>query len=117
MQCYGDNLIPYLRIFIGVFMDFLRQLFRGTAVLIFTLIGLGMAFSLLAIGVISLGIMYFVYLIRGKKFSAAQYWQQSRAKAKQRSTQFSERFQQPNYSRRPQQNVSDVEIREIKHDN
>lgn len=97
-------------------MNFLQQLFRGAAVLLFTLIGLGMAFALLVIGVVSLGIMYLVYLIKGQKFSASQYWQQSRAKAKQKSSQFSGRFRQPSYSRRPQQDISDAEIREIRHD-
>lgn len=93
-------------------MDFLSQLFRGALVLIFTLVGLGIAFALLVVGVISLGVMYLVYLIKGQKFSATQYWQQSRAKAKQRSSQFSERFRRPNYSRRPPQDISDVNIRE-----
>ncbi|NOL49126.1 hypothetical protein [Pelistega europaea] len=97
-------------------MDFLRQLFRGAMVLLFTLVGLGMAFALLVVGVVSLGIMYLVYLIRGQKFSATEYWQQSRARAKQTSSQFSGRFRQPSYSRRPAQDVSDAEVREIKHD-
>ncbi|NOL50950.1 hypothetical protein [Pelistega suis] len=95
-------------------MDFIRSLFRGALVLLFTLAGLGIAFMFLVVGVVSLGVMYLVYLIRGKKFSAAQYWQQSRAKAQKTQSQFNERFRQPSYSRRPQQDVSDVEIRELK---
>ncbi|MDY3332067.1 MAG: hypothetical protein SOX43_08955 [Pelistega sp.] len=95
-------------------MDFLRNLFRGALVLLLTLAGLGIAFMFLIVGVVSLGVMYLVYLIRGKKFSAAEYWQQSRARAQKTQSQFSERFRQPSYSRRPQQDVSDVEIRELK---
>lgn len=97
-------------------MDFLRQLLRGALVLIFTLAGLGVAFMFLVVGVFSLGIMYLIYLIKGQKFSASQYWQQSRERAQRSRTQFSERFRQPSYSRRPQQDVSDVEIREIRKD-
>lgn len=95
-------------------MDFLTKLVRGFVVLMLTLAGLGIAFMFLVVGVVTLGIMYLVYLVRGKKFSAAQYWQQSRARARQTQSQFNERFRQPSYSRRPQQDVSDVEIRELK---
>lgn len=95
-------------------MDFIRNLFRGALVLLLTLAGLGIAFMFLVVGVVSLGVMYLVYLIRGKKFSAAEHWQRSRAKAQQTKSQFGERFRQPTYSRRPQQDVSDVEIRELK---
>ncbi|NEN76076.1 hypothetical protein F9B74_07045 [Pelistega sp. NLN82] len=95
-------------------MDFLSNLFRGVLFIILTLVGLGIAFLLLVFGLFTLIAMYFMSLFRGKQFSAASYWQQSRARAQQTRSKFNARFQQPNYSRRPQQEVSDAEIREIK---
>ncbi|WP_071058466.1 hypothetical protein [Pelistega sp. MC2] len=94
-------------------MDALNQLLRGFLFFIFTLVGLFITFSFLVIGVITFAIMYLIYTIRGKKFSASDYWQQQRTRAKATQTQFNERFRQPNYSRRKAQEISDVELRNV----
>lgn len=95
-------------------MNTISQLLRSLLFLFFTLAGLAIAFVFLVIAVFTMAIMYVFYLIRGKKFSAANYWQQSRHKVKQRHSQFSQHFRQPSYSRRKEQEVSDAEVREIK---
>ena len=92
----------------------LQQLFRGFLFIIVSFIGLFIAFALMVAGIFALGIMYIVSLVQGKRFSAAEYWQNSRARASRTQSQFSERFRQPNYSRREAQEITDVEVRELK---
>ncbi len=94
--------------------DFLGNLFRGIIFITLTIAGLVLTFFFIAFAIAVLGILYVVARIRGKQFSTADYWQQTRQRAQQTQSQFNGRFKQPSYSRRKQEDVTDVEIREIK---
>ena len=94
--------------------DFLGNLFRGILFITLTIAGLVLTFFFIAFAVLVLGVLYIVSLVRGKQFSASDYWQQTRQRAQQTQSQFNGRFKQPSYSRRKPEDVTDVEIREIK---
>lgn len=93
--------------------DFLSKLFSGLLFLFLTVAGLVITFFFIAFAITALGVLYIVSLFRGKKFSAADYWRQTRQRAQNTQTQFNDRFKQPSYSRRRPQEVTDVDIREI----
>lgn len=94
--------------------DFLGNLFRGILFITLTIAGLVLTFFFIAFAIVVLGVLYIVSLVRGRQFSAADYWQQTRQRAQHTQSQFNERFKQPSYSRRRQEDVTDVEIRELK---
>ncbi|NLY64600.1 MAG: hypothetical protein GX070_06570 [Alcaligenaceae bacterium] len=93
--------------------DFLDSILKTVLFVTLTIVGLCMAFIFMLSTAIALGVMYIVARVRGQRFSAGQFWTQSRSKARQTQTDFQSKFTKQKFVKQTN-DVTDVEMREIK---
>lgn len=107
----------------GVFRimkDFLQGIFATIAFITISFIGLVLAFTFIFTLLVGVAVLYVVNRIRGKSFSAQQFWQEHRNRARTKTQNFTARYrnkyrsESDNFTRPPESEVTDVEFREIK---
>lgn len=99
--------------------DFINRIFRIILVVIFTVIGLVMAFTLIISALLAVGVLYIVALVRGKPFSAKGFMKKSSTRAKETSQSFGSKFQTDDAKdsriRKPDpSDITDVEFKDVK---
>lgn len=99
---------------------FLQRIFATIAFISISVISLILAFTFIFILVIGMTIFYIINRLRGKSFSAKQYWQEHSTRARSKTQHFKTHYQSKyqsqsdNLTRPPESEVTDVDFREIK---
>lgn len=107
----------------GVFRimkDFLQRIFATIAFITISVISLILAFTFVFILLIGVAVFYITNRLRGKSFSAKQFWQKHSTRARNKTQHFKTHYQSKyqsrndNFTRPPDSEVTDVEFKEIK---
>ncbi|WP_432785527.1 hypothetical protein AAEX37_02335 [Oligella sp. MSHR50489EDL] len=97
-----------------------QSILATIAFITITFIGLVLAFTFIFTILIGAAVLYIVNRIRGKSFSARQFWQEQRQRAGKKTQDFTARYRykysgrSDNFTRSPESEVTDVEFREIR---
>ncbi len=100
--------------------NFFQSLLANIAFITITLIGLVLAFTFIFTLLIGVAALYIINRLRGKSFSARQFWHEHRQRARTRTAIFTSRYQykygrqSDNFTRPPESEITDVEFREIR---
>ena len=100
--------------------DIFQRVFATIAFIAISVISLILAFTFIFILLIGVGIFYIVNRLRGKSFSAKQFWQEHSSRARSKTQHFKTHYQSKyqsqsgEFTRPPESEVTDVEFRELK---